>query len=366
MGSPTIFNGNATKLLTQMLRLNPQDSDPSNPQEGDVMYASSSHGTRDEGLYIYSTTEGDWTTWTDSGSGQAGLPTGDNAYFLGGDDNGVKAAGVSKWVISTGTSTTLGDSLDQAVIGPCGGQSATKGYTAAGNGNATYEVDMEAITFAGEAVAAITTNLSVGRNATPGDATSATDTYIVGGNTAAASSDVIEKFTHTGESIATILATLGSATRNIGSCESTTDGYFAGGTTGVADDNLDSLEFATDTQSLISASFLSTTRTYLDGHSEPTKGYFGGGYNGGTTASNIIHDLTFSTETGSVDTETLNTSRGEINAAYSTTKGIWAGGYTGAVYSDKVEEYDYSGGTATESGTALTRKPAQAASVQGN
>jgi len=39
-------------------RYSPLDADPANPQEGDIFYASASHGTKDEGLWLYQ--DADW------------------------------------------------------------------------------------------------------------------------------------------------------------------------------------------------------------------------------------------------------------------------------------------------------------------
>lgn len=50
------------------LTLNPRDGDPSNPTEGDMFYASSSHGTRDEGIFIYN--NGAWRMVVDENSVQ--------------------------------------------------------------------------------------------------------------------------------------------------------------------------------------------------------------------------------------------------------------------------------------------------------
>jgi hypothetical protein len=267
------------------------------------------------------------------------------AYFASGSTlEGVGLTTIDKLTFSNDSKSTVTNRLAaQKGFAAAMANSGTAGYVAGGYaGSATSSIDK--ITFPGDSVSTISATLSATRGASAAAANSGTAGYVTGGAPSSGTPrySSIEKLTFSGESRSTIAATIGATSTSLsGTANSGTAGYFAGGTTDGGTTSLTAiwkLTFSSDTRSTLSATLDDGRFALAAFANSGTAGYFGTGATNATGRQPIAFrtsnttKLAFSNDTvTNVNTPMIQNS-GYINYAAAANSGV-AGYASGGQYS---------------------------------
>jgi hypothetical protein len=249
--------------------------------------------------------------------------------YIGGGYNG------SSWVtvieglsFSDETISTMVAVMSVAKEGWSGNQSSSTAYYA---GTYTASTVINTLSFRNGTNVASSSVLGTSRSYASG-ASSSVKGYVVGGT----SIDSIEAITFSNDSVASI-TTLSTSRECPFVGTSTVKHYYAGSGTTFTN-SIDAMPFSTESISTLSTT-LTTGRNGAQGLSQRTKSYFSGGYSG--SGQNFIEGFSFSDETISTLSSTLTGIRWSGCGNSSSLRGYICGGSTGTA-SNRVEQLEFS------------------------
>lgn len=346
--------------------------------DGSTAFLHSGRDTGDNAFYSYAT---QWSFASETSGSNASsyghwraASAGDSArlYTAGGYEPGVTlTTRIDKLTYGTLTSALLGTALGTAnsttsglgygnAAPPAQTASKTEAATASATQNSAYGDDSGRGYIAGVQSAATVRRFSYDTDTMSILATTVSNAYVMAGtqssdNGYAASdrlsgnSGTVDKLLFSAETRSNPSALIYRDTTRAAVASSTKGFWLGGGTNGTS---CTALTFSNDTASSVTDS-LDSARTYQSaGYQSGTKGYVAGGSYGGTPMSSI-EGITFSGEAVATIAATLASAKSDVGAVQSSTVGYAIGGNTGSTVTD-VDGFIFSTDATTNPASVLS------------
>ncbi|MEM2159360.1 MAG: hypothetical protein QXN55_00185 [Candidatus Nitrosotenuis sp.] len=214
------------------------------------------------------------------------------------------------------------------------GQAQGVGYIAGGNmGSFTYENTFEGIDFATGTTFMPSVFLTSWRYGSVG-ISNLTYGMVCGGVGSAGTTNYMDGILFASETAYNTSNSLSISISNGAGLNSSTAGYICGGYNGSSSNTISKVTFPANSATL--AAVLASARYHCAGVSGTSTGFVAGGVTTGSTVTNEIDGLTFSTDTALNPAATLSVARSGITACDTDSKGYFMAGSTTITYSSAV------------------------------
>lgn len=285
-------------------------------------------------------------------------------YSMGGANNlSTMHNEIYKLTFSSEARSTLAATLDSSRGYGAGTQSTTKGYHCGGSEVVNVEINkIDDMNFSTDASAAISATLDTGR-LNMGSVYSGSAGYLMGGTDSSTAKNTISKLTFSGETEANISATLTVSKSGVIGVSDTLAGYRIGGSVTTS---INKLTYGTEVVSTIAATLADGLYVGASLQQKGNAGYAVGGVSdaGGGAVVSSAKKLTYSGETISTPSATLDTAKQLTSGCNSAIKGYILGGYTNAAaFTDVIEDWVFSADTSAALSAVLGAARAGVAGV---